>query len=228
MRPTTLLRLSAVTMAVAYLTAVFLPSLPEGVDSDAQVAAHAEGATAALVIAGGYLLAVAGLAALVFAHLLSALLPRGHAAGHDAGHDVGSLVVRAAGSAYGTVVVVAAVMFAAVPMARAVGELPGQVPVEAYRVLVQCGFFALLVPGLLAAGVTMVGTWSALRGSATPPWVGVLGLVMAPVMLLGFAWGPQLLVPVWAVAVAFGLRVDAGPSVPGAERALRDPARATS
>jgi hypothetical protein len=195
----TSLRVTATLLALAYGAAVFIPSLPHAAHTGAEVADRAQGSQAAFVVAGGYLYTIAGIAAIVFAHLLAGAMPARGARARD--------VVRGAGTGYGLALLLAAVLFTAVPMGVAVGELPGPLPVETYRVLTQAGFFALLIPGLLCAGTAMMATWVALRHStATPRWVGAVGLGCAPLTLLGFAWAPQFLVPLWALAVAFGLR----------------------
>lgn len=209
MSPDTSLRVTATIFTLAYAAAVFVPSLPHGAHSAAEVAARAEGAPAALVVAGGHLYTIAGIAAMVFAHLLARSLPaRGGRA---------AVVVRVAGTGYGLALLLAAVLFTAVPIGVAVGELPGAVPVETYRVLTQAGFYALLIPGLLCAGTAMLATWAGLRRStSTPTWVGAVGLVCAPLTLLGFTWAPQFLVPLWAMTVGFGLREE-GPAQAGAD-----------
>lgn len=216
MSPDTSLRVTATAFTVAYGAAVFVPSLPHGAHTAAEVAARAEGAPAAFVVAGGYLYTVAGIAAMVFAHLLAGSMPtRG---------DRAAVVVRVAGTGYGLALLLAAVLFTAVPMGVSVGELPGAVPVETYRVLTQAGFYALLVPGLLCAGTAMLATWAGLRRStSTPAWVGAVGLVCAPLTLLGFTWAPQFLVPVWAMTTGFGLRVRGRVQVEADDRWVREP-----
>jgi hypothetical protein len=193
MSPNTTLRVTATVLTIAYGAAVFVPSLPHAAHTGAEVAARAEGGPAAFVIAGGYLYTIAGVAAMIFAHLLAGSMPGGS-------DRAAAVVVRVTGTGYGLAVMLAAVLFTAVPMGVAVGELTGPVPVETYRVLTQAGFYALLIPGLLCASAAMVASWAGLRGR-----VGAVGLVCAPLTLLGFAWAPQFLVPLWAMAVAFGL-----------------------
>ena len=202
MTPSTALRGSASVFLIAYLGAAFVPSLPEGAYDDARVASLLTGSDQALIVAGGYLWAIAGIAALVFAHLLSSALE----------NPVTAAVVRAAGTGYGLLVLVGSMMFTAIPMGRAVGELPGEPPIEAFRVFTNAGFFAMLVPALLCAATMIVAASIDLRGNA-PSWLTTAGLVIAPLCLLGFAWVPQFLVPLWALAAAVGTPVDRGPRV---------------
>ncbi len=44
-----------------------------------------------------------------------------------------------------------------------------------------------------------------LRGVAGPRWLAWLGLGVAPLLLLGPFYLPQLLVPLWVIAAAVGL-----------------------
>ena len=205
MNHTTALRGSAAVLLIAYFAAAFLPTLPEGAYADARVAALLGGGERTAIVAGGYLWAVAGVAALAFAHLLAAALP--------ATRPAAAAAVRAAGSGYGVMLLVASIAFTAVPMGIAVGELPGGAPVETFRVLTQAGFFALLVPGLLCGAVMVVATSLAMRGGNGPKWLVSTGFVVAPLLLLGFAWVPQFLVPLWALGVSLTVRAVPQPTV---------------
>ena len=71
------------------------------------------------------------------------------------------------------------------------------------RVLTDMGFGVLLVYGLLSAGVLIVATSAAARRTgALPRGLTVAGFVVAPLMLGGFTWVPQFLVPLWMAAVS--------------------------
>ena len=165
----TALRGSAAVFLIAYLGAAQIPYLPEGADDDARVAGLLTGSDLTLIVAGGYLWAIAGIAALVFSHLLSKMLE----------NPVAAAVVRAAGTGYGLLVLAGSVMITAIPMGTAVGELPGDPPIEAFRVFTQAGFFAMLVPGLVCAATMIVAASIGLRRTA-PSWVTTAGFVVAP------------------------------------------------
>lgn len=199
MTPITAARSAAVVFLLSYFGAMFVPSLPEGSDSDERVASLLSGSDQTLIIVGGYLLVIAGIAALLFAWALSRVL--------GATRSPAATLVGAAGTAYAALVLVAAVMFVTIPLATAVGELTGDAPVEAFRIFTQAGFVTVLVPALLCALVMIVAASLAVRAAGvTPRWVAAVGFVVAPVLLLGFAWVPQFLVPLWAVITAFGVR----------------------
>jgi len=190
------LRASATVYAVCYFVALFLPRLPEGAYSDDQVSAlFGDPAERTPSIIGGYALSIAALAFLVFISLfMRALAP-------DRTALTGT--VRVAGTAYAAMLMLAAVLFCSLPMGVAIGELPTDTDPTVYRTLSNAGFYALLVPGLLAAAVVLVASSLELRRrQEVPRWAAVLGLVLAPLLLLGVAWVPQFLVPLWAVAVA--------------------------
>lgn len=175
-----------------YALALFVPTLPEGAYDDGRVLSLFEGAERAQIILGGYALAIAGVAALVFFQLLA--------------QAVGSTVTRAAGTGYGVMLLVASTLFSSIPLGTALDELePATSP---FRELSNAGFHALLVPGLLCAAVAVVSASMALRRTrGAPGWCVVLGFVLAPLLLLGVAWVPQFLVPLWALAIAFATPV---------------------
>ncbi len=71
------------------------------------------------------------------------------------------------------------------------------------RVLSGMGWGALLVYGLVAAAVMITAaSVAARRNGALPRGVVVAGFVVAPLLLAGFTWAPQFLVPLWAAAVS--------------------------
>ena len=190
------LRVSATVYAVSYVVALFLPRLPEGAYSDDQVSAlFGDPAERTPIIIAGYALGIAAVSFLVF---LAVSMRTWAAAGTAL-----TGVVQVAGTAYAVMLMLAGVLFCSLPFGVALGELPAGLDPAIYRTLGNAAFYALLVPGLLAAAVMIVAASLLLRREqAAPRWVAVLGLVLAPLLLVGVAWVPQFLVPLWAVAVA--------------------------
>lgn len=200
MSTSTAIRVSAVVFSAGYLTSQFLPTLPEGGYSDDKVLSLLDGSGPGSIALSGYVLAIAGVAFLCFAALLSRKLA-------DHGPGGYASVVSAAGTAYAVMLLSASTYFSSLPMGLALGELPDQTDPMLFRVLSNAGFHALLVPALLAAAVTVVAASLALRGTGlAPAWCSTAGILIAPLLLLGFAWVPQFLVPVWALTIAFTLR----------------------
>ena len=196
------LRLAPIVIAVAYAVATFLPVLPEGVDSDAQVLAlvnEADSRTAILV--GGGALTIAGLIALGWAALVATRLD----------HDRGWLAraVLAGGLGYGLMLMLAATAFTGVATGIAVGELPPAEDPYLVRLVSDLGFHLLLVPGLLAASL-MVAAATALgrRAGMLPTPVVVVSAVIVPLLWAGPLWAPQFLVPIWMLMVGLTLRSD--------------------
>lgn len=198
------LRATAVVFAVSYVGAMFTASLPEGAYDDRRVVGLLSGGQLTGIVFGGHALVVAGLSALVFTSLLAGVLS-------GAGHGDGPGLVRALGSGYALMVLLAAVLFLAVPMGHVVGELPEATP-SPFRELTMAGFTALLVPALICASA-LVGVVSALvrRSELAPRWSTTTGFVIAPLLLLGAGWAPQFLVPLWALLVAFTVQIPAPP-----------------
>lgn len=198
-----LLRTSAIVYAAAYAVAMFVPSLPEGAYSDARVLALLDdGGDRTRIIIGGYAVVVAGCAFLVFVAALRSRL------GPAAGSAWGS-AMQSAAAGYAAVLACAAAMFSSIPLGVALGELEAGTDTALYRAMSNGGFHLLLVGGLLLAAVAVGSASVALRQLAdVPRWLPVVGFVIAPLLLLGFAWAPQFLVPVWAVTVAAALGRD--------------------
>jgi hypothetical protein len=84
------------------------------------------------------------------------------------------------------------------------------------RVLTDTGFEVLLIYGLLAAAVMVVATSAAAqRTGILPHGVVIAGYVIAALLLAGFAWIPQFLVPLWVLTVSINfLR---SPAIPPAK-----------
>jgi hypothetical protein len=192
-----LLRASAAAFVASYAVAMFVPSLPEGAYSDARVLALLEdGADRTRIILGGYALVVAGLALLVFVSGLKARLGA-------AADSVWGTALQAAAAGYAAVLACAAAMFSSIPMGVALGELEAGTDTMLYRAMSNSGFHLLLVGGLGLASVAVFSASVALRQvDDVPRWLPVVGFVVAPLLLLGFAWVPQFLVPLWAVVAA--------------------------
>lgn len=198
-----LLRASAVVFAAAYAVAMFVPTLPEGAYSDARVLALLDdGGDRTRIVLGGYALALAGCAFLVFvAGLRSRLgLPSG---------SVWGSTMQGAAAGYAAVLTCAAAMFSSIPLGIVLGELEAGSDTALYRAMSNTGFHLMLVGGLLLAALVVVSASAALRQRQdVPRWLPVVGFVIAPLLLLGFAWVPQFLVPVWVIAVAAALGRD--------------------
>lgn len=82
------------------------------------------------------------------------------------------------------------------------------------RVLTDMGFGVLLVYGMVAAAVMIAAASAAARrGGSLPRGVVAAGFVVAPLLLAGFTWVPQFLVPLWTAAVSVSLLRGAAPTV---------------
>lgn len=208
------LRLCAAIFTVLYLVAMFVPTLPEGAYSDARVLQLLDdsGSRAAIVL-GGYALAAAAVAFLCFVAVMCSRLS---AARSEALVSVSSL----AGLGYAAMLMVASTSFSSLPIGRGIGEIPASTDPMLFRVMSNAGFHSVLVPGLLCAMVMTTAVSVLLRRNhAVPAWCANAGLVMAPLLLLGAAWVPQFLVPLWTLLVAFTFRP--APTDPGLERRER-------
>lgn len=194
--------IAALAFALFYIAALFgVMDLPEEGDTDAAVlATYTDSGKRAGLTAGVYLLAAAGLSFLWFLASLRARL-RPHAG------DALATVALAGGLVYVAMLFTAGAAFGVLPLAIGVGELESEaVDPDLARVLVQLGFTILLIYGLLAAAVMVLATsLAAVRDAVLPRWLAIAGFVVAALLLLGPVYAPQLLVPIWAVAIAVAL-----------------------
>lgn len=194
-----LLRSSAAVFAAAYGVAMFVPSLPEGAYSDARVLALLDGSDRTRIIVGGYALVVAACSLLLFVAAIRSRLeavPR----------TVWRSAIAPAAAVYAAMLMVAAALFSSIPMGVALGELKAVTDPALFRAMSNGGFHLLLVGGLGVASLLVAGVSVALKGQDdVPRWLPVLGFVVAPLLWFGFAWVPQFLVPIWAVAVGAAL-----------------------
>lgn len=198
---------SAVAFTVLYLAATFLPTLPEGAYSDAKVLGLVQdGGSRSLIVVGSLLLILAALALLPFVSQLTATLR--HAAVSRADPDTPLIgVVFGGGLLYIGMLLTAGNSFGTYATGVAVGELPVPEDATLVRVLSDQGFGLLLVPGLLsAAAMILAASLLARRSHALPSWVCTTGFVFTPLLLLGAAWAPQFLVPLWTLMAGFALR----------------------
>ncbi len=102
----------------------------------------------------------------------------------------------------------AAASFGVWPLAVAVGEQsPTDLDPHLGRVLVQLGFAALLIFGLLAASLMVLSQLvMALRTGLLPRWLGWSGVVVAILLMAGPLYMPQVLVPLWVVTAGVSVR----------------------
>ncbi len=190
-----------------YLAATFLPALPEGADSDAEVLGLVqEGGSRNLIVLGSVLFMLAALALLPFLSQLTATLRHAEVSRTDSDSPLIG-VVFGGGLLYIAMLLTAGNSFGTYATGVAVGELPVPQDATLVRVLSDQGFGLLLIPGLLsAAAMILAASLVARRSQALPSWVCITGFVFAPLLLLGAAWAPQFLVPLWTLMAGFALR----------------------
>lgn len=195
--------LAAILFALAYGASLFgVMDLPEGADSDQGVlGAFADSSNRTGLIVGAYLLAAAGMSFLWFLASVRDALNR-----YDEASRISTFVL-AGGLVYVVMLFVAGASFAVLPLAVAVDEISvAQIDPGVARMLVNFGFVALLVYGLISAAAMVLATsLAALRTPFLPRWLAWAGLPLAALLLLGPTYMPQLLVPIWTIAVGIAL-----------------------
>lgn len=193
------MRASAAAYAVLYLATIFLPSFPEGAYSDERVIGlFGEGSGRMSIVLGGILLCLAGVALIPFLAGLAVLLRSRHPG------SIAATAAPMAGLLHVCMLLIAATFLSGYATGLAIGEIPGPVDTTLARTLGNQGFYVLLIPGLLSAGVMILATTMAGR-ALLPRWVRIAGLVLAPLTLLGAAWLPQFVMAVWCLLLSFTL-----------------------
>lgn len=200
---------SAAAFVALYAGFTVVPVLPEGSYSDERVLAlYTEPGSRTAIAAGGYLLALAGVALLPF---LAAL----HRRLRTATASMTPTVAVGAGLLYVACLLGAGNLFGGYATGIAIGELQAPADATLVRVLSNQGFGLLLIGGLLAAAALVLSTSIAgMRSGVLPRWLVIAGFVVAPLLLLGAAWVPQFLVPLWVLAVGVALARPAGQRAP--------------
>jgi hypothetical protein len=191
-----------------------IPALPEASDSDkAVLALYTDPGSAGLILLGSLLMGIAGVLLLVFlADLWRRLRPAGELA----------TLTMGAGVLYVGAIFVSGTLWGGYagggggPLEDA-PDLEHSVTLA--RVLTDMGFGMLLVYGLFAAAVMVAAASAAGRRTGElPRRLVVAGYVIAPLLLVGFTWVPQFLVPLWVFAVSVASLRPSSATEPAAPR----------
>jgi hypothetical protein len=142
---------------------------------------------------------VAGILVLAYAQVLRARL------GNE--DDVLSRTLGALGTLVGSLVVVGAGLFAAVPIGRVFEHSPDPDP-SSYRYLMAASASILVIfvsiPAAAFAGTTAV---LGLRRGSAPRWLGYVGLALTALMLLSAFVAPLMVFGLWLFVSGIGLAV---------------------
>lgn len=149
------------------------------------------------VIAGMYLLAIAGVCFLWFLVTLRRTLRRAEG-------ELGSLTTVAVASG----IVFVAILFAGgasmgvVATSMSLGGEPQPGP-EVGRLFTQLGYTLILLFGMFAGAVLIVATSAlAMRTGALPKWLAWAGFASAMLLLTGVVYVSAIALPLWVVAVS--------------------------
>lgn len=120
---------------------------------------------------------------------------------------MGEQVARSAALLFVAMLLVAGVIFASLAGAVTFGSEKDP-SADLIRFIPQTGFGILLIAGALSVGLFLVVVSRAGQTSGSvPTWFWVLGYVAAVGMLVGVWFVPMILLPIWAIAAAFVLRL---------------------
>ncbi|HVV29943.1 MAG TPA: hypothetical protein VHC41_03620 [Mycobacteriales bacterium] len=151
------------------------------------------------VVAGAYLLVLAGLALLWFAQGLRSRLATGTGRGGYAGG-----LITGFGTFAGVALAAGGALSANVAGGIEFGDdpVPAQTSADASRMMQEVGVsLVLLVFGLAVAAMIAVVTVAVLQGAALPRWLGYAGWLAVLGGIFGVVFLPLALVALWALIV---------------------------
>ncbi len=184
-----------VVLFVAGVLMSFNSPAPDADDAE-QVEWWSDSGNQTLVIVGGYLLTLAGLAFLAFSTGI-----RSHLRALPGGEPLGTAAF-AASLVFVAMVLAAAMAFGQVAGAVKFGGTPLPAP-DFLRMFPQFGAGLLLLAGGLSASFAIAATsWAILRTGAFERWLGWLGFVCAAILLLAVFFIPMVALLVWVVAAS--------------------------
>lgn len=156
----------------------------------------------AIEIVGGYLVAIAAIAFVVF--VASICTP----ALTDDARRLAAMCGIACAAVFATLLAAAAAAAMTIPFSRFFGGIfddEGQL-VSEVAALPQLGYVLIFVPGALFAATTLVCVSIVLRGEpAIPRWISTAGFIGAALLALAFFFMPVFALPLWVLLASFAM-----------------------
>lgn len=196
--------IAAILFAVLFVPGTMMALVPDLSEGAARVTDfYGTSSNLTSVMTSLYLLAVAGIAFLVFLGSLYRRLSWGHETG------ILPTVALLTGVAFVATLFVFAAIQAAPSVSVKFGDTPPWNP-DVAGVFPQLGFTLLLIPGALCAAAFLVATsLAALRSAALPRWLAYFGFAAAVILLAAVVFMPLQILPLWTLAAGVALLRDA-------------------
>lgn len=190
--------ISGILFAILFTLGLILTGgLPSDVSDQKAIEYYADSGNRAEAIIGGYCIILSMLCFLPFLlHMRERLMgsPRGASF---------APIVFVSGLLFAAMSMAGAVAFAWLPAGVEFGSAPAPQNADLARLAPQLGFGLLLVAGGLSAAVTFgAAAIGAIRGRLLAGWLAWSGLVVAILQVLGFAFIPLMLVPLWVLVAS--------------------------
>jgi hypothetical protein len=209
---------AGIAFAVLLVSGVILVDPVSGQSDQKFTEFYAERSNRIAVIAGMYLIALAGACFLWFLGSLRRVLLRAEGAPGTL-----STVSFAGGIVFAAMLCAGGAAMGLVAASMSLGGEPQPSP-EIGRLFTQLGYTLILLFGMIAGIVLIVGTSVlALRTGVLPLWLSLAGFVAAGLSLLGVIFISAAAFPLWVVAVSI-VMLRRGMAVQPIERAVPSPA----
>ncbi len=213
--------LTGIIAAVLLFIGFIMASGPENTDNDQKLVAwYADGGHQTTVVAGAYLMAIAGVAILLFMNRLRSVISDA-----EGGRTLFAPFILAAGAVFVAGLGVAGASFAAVAADGKFSSDPAFQTPDVIRGIQSLGFGALMVLGMFPLIFAMFTTaYASMRFKVFASWFNWLTIVCGIVLVFAVTFIPMVALLVWLIAGSIVLMGHQ----PAATAATANPASATA
>lgn len=157
---------------------------------------YAESGHQTMSIVGAYLLAIAGVAMLLFINRLRVVIGEAEGA-----RPIFAPFILAGGAVFVATLAVAAASFAAVPAGLKFGSVPMPTSADVVRFLPQIGFGAILVTGMFPLIFAIFTTaYASMRLNIFPSWFNWLSIICGIALFFAAFYIPLIALGIWLLA----------------------------
>lgn len=188
---------TGVLFVILFIIGFMLGTGPESDKTDKDLLDwYADSGHQNMSIAGAYLLAIAGVAMLLFINRL-----RGVIAEAEGARPIFAPFILAGGAVFVATLAVAAASFAAVPAGVKFGSEPMPTSADVARFLPQLGYGAVLVLGMFPLIFAIFTTaYASMRLNIFPSWFNWLSVISGIVLFFAALFLPLIALGIWVLA----------------------------
>ncbi len=178
-----------------------LMNLPNTDDPDREIRVfYTDSGDRVQAIIGGHILAIAGVVLLVFVNRLRSIIQDA-----EGGRPLLATGVFGAGIAFGTIFIVSADTFIALPLGLELGNERQAPSAELALILPDLGFTLIVMSMFPAILMILTTTLASFRYSIFPSWFNWLSVVCAIALIFSAVFLPLIALPIWLIAASIVL-----------------------